>query len=126
MGWWPLPPMQRGTGTARSSHGNSGKMPRGGSADAAQRSHQLGLSEQVVLKAKLLTQDLENDETVMQQGTKKLENVLSSLAARMSDKVCYDDFYILRQNIWSTPLISLRGCTTLGAHIYIFEKRLPF
>ena len=100
-------PMKRSTGTTRSSQGDSGKKPRGGSAGAAQRSHQLGLSEQVVLKAKLLTQDLENDETVMQQGTKKLENVLSSLAARMSDKVCYDDFSIFYGRIFGARLYFL-------------------
>jgi hypothetical protein len=67
--------------------GGYGKKPRGDNVSAAQRSHQLGLSESVALKAKLALIDLESNSTVLQQSVKKLDNILTSITARTSDKV---------------------------------------
>lgn len=88
-------PKKRSAASSSTSNGanpspsDSSKKPRvsRGGGDAAARSNQLGLSEQVVLKAKLIVQDLTQDSTVMQQGVKKLDNILASIASRMSDKI---------------------------------------
>jgi hypothetical protein len=57
------------------------------SADAVARSNQLGLSETIVLRCKLMVQDLENDRTVMQQTVRKIDGLLTAIKGRMSDKV---------------------------------------
>lgn len=72
------------------------------SRDVAARSHQLNLSETVVLKAKLLVKDLENDATVMQQGVKKVENTLTSLASRMTDKAMEHYAADYGDHVWET------------------------
>ena len=56
-------------------------------ADAAVRSHQIGLSETVVFTCGLQMQDLLNPDTVMKQTTKKIEALLKTIKGRMVDKV---------------------------------------
>ena len=65
----------------------TGKRPNMASADAVARSNQLGLSETIVLRCKLMVQDLEKHRTVMQQTVRKIDGLLTAIKGRMSDKV---------------------------------------
>ena len=67
--------------------GGSGKKRSKSAAEAAARSHQLGLSESVVVLCKFLMADLSNNELVMMQGPKRIQSLVNAIKARMTDKV---------------------------------------
>ena len=80
--------LQASASSSKPSPGPSEKKTKkNSSGDAAARSAQLGQSETVVLKCRLLVQNLESDETVMQQSVKKIDGICASIKGRMSDKI---------------------------------------
>lgn len=105
-------PKKRAAQTAVPSPADKLKQRSKSTSDAAARSNQLNLSEQVNFRCKLLIQDLENDATVMQQSCKKVQSTITAIKQRMTDKVM--EHYAADYGDWGVAIAGLDVWSFLG------------